>query len=181
MKDKVVNNLRYEIYSACFLHANFFNIYYYVDFISTERLVIQEIPTPSAVVAFYAYMSKSLPANVATMHHVLIFVVVRTNIGNAYHSSSGVFMVPETGVYVFIWNFMNGNNDAHSTQLMINTEEWGILHAHSASNNWNQSTGVIVAHVNKRDEVFVKTSEASQGEIYSGVNSKTMFAGWKLH
>eukprot|EP00105_Crassostrea_gigas_P014555 XP_011431247.1 PREDICTED: uncharacterized protein LOC105330966 [Crassostrea gigas] len=146
-----------------------------------ERLLIQEIPTSSAVVAFYAYMSKSLISNVATPHHVLIFDVVRTNIGNAYHSSTGVFIVPETGVYVFIWSFLNGNNDAHSTQLMINTEEWGIVHAHSASNNWNQSTGVIVAHVNKGDDVFVKTSGASQGEIYSGVNSRTMFAGWKLH
>lgn len=181
LKDRVENNLQYEIYYASFLHANFFSIFYYIDFILTERLLIQEIPTSSAVVAFYAYMSKSLPSNVATPHHVLIFDVVRTNIGNAYHSSTGVFIVPETGVYVFIWSFLNGNNDAHSTQLMINTGEWGIVHAHSASNNWNQSTGVIVAHVNKGDDVFVKTSVASQGEIYSGINSRTMFAGWKLH
>eukprot|EP00105_Crassostrea_gigas_P014556 XP_011431248.1 PREDICTED: heavy metal-binding protein HIP [Crassostrea gigas] len=146
-----------------------------------ERLLIQEIPTSSAVVAFYAYLSKSLPANEATPHHVLIFDMVRTNIGNAYHSSTGVFIVPETGVYVFIWSFMNGNNDAHSTQLMINTVEWGIVHANSASSSWMQSTGVVVAHVNKGDDVFVQTSGASRGEIYSGGYSRTMFAGWKLH
>lgn len=89
------------------LHVNFFDIYYSVDFILTERLLIQEIPTSSAVVAFYAYMSKDLPADVATPHHVLVFDVVRTNIGNAYHSSTGVFIVPETNVYVFMWSFLN--------------------------------------------------------------------------
>lgn len=76
---------------------------------------------------------------------------------------------------------MNGNNDAHSTQLMINTVEWGIVHANSASSSWMQSTGVVVAHVNKGDDVFVQTSGASRGEIYSGGYSRTMFAGWKLH
>lgn len=35
-------------------------------------LLIKEMPTSSTVVAFYAYISESLPANVATPHHVLI-------------------------------------------------------------------------------------------------------------
>lgn len=81
----------------------------FVDSVLTERLLIQEIPTSGAVVAFYAYISESLPADVASPHHVLIFDVVRTDIGNGYHPSTGVFIVPDTGVYVFIWSFMNGN------------------------------------------------------------------------
>lgn len=76
---------------------------------------------------------------------------------------------------------MNGNNDVHFTQLMVNTEEWGIVYANSASNSWIQSTGVVVAYVNKGDDVFVKTSGASRGDIYSGGINRTMFAGWKLH
>lgn len=146
-----------------------------------ERLLIQDIPTSSAVIAFYAYMSKSLAANEVTPHHVLIFDVVRTNIGNGYHPSTGVFIVPETGVYVFIWSFMNGNGAIHSTQLMINTEEWGILYAHSASSSWIQSTNVVVAHAHKGDDVFVKTSSFSNGAVYSESNDRTIFAGWKLH
>lgn len=164
-----------------FLHSNFFHIYYFVVFILTERLLIQEIPTSSAVVAFYAYTSKDLPANVATPHHVLIFDAVRTNIGNAYHSSTGVFIAPETGVYVFIWSFFNGAGAYHSTQLMVNTAEWGIVHAHSSSASYMQSTGVVVVHVNKGDDVFVKTSDSSNGIIISNMYGKTMFAGWKLH
>lgn len=54
-----------------------------------------------------------------------------------------------------------------------------MVHSYAASNSWMQSTSVVVAHVNKGDDVFVKTSEESQGEIYSAANSRTMFAGWK--
>lgn len=126
-------------------------------------------------------MSKSLPANIVTSQHVLVFDVVRTNIGNTYHSSTGVFIVPETGVYVFIWGFMNGNVAVHSTQLMINSDIWGIVRANSGSDVLVQSTGVVVAHVNKGDDVFVKLAYDSQGVVYSEFNSGTLFAGWKLH
>ncbi|XP_062610248.1 complement C1q-like protein 4 [Saccostrea cucullata] len=133
-----------------------------------------------AVVAFYAYMSANLPSDVAAPHHVLIFDHVRTNIGNGYHSSTGVFIVPETGVYVFIWSFRNGDDGAHSSQLMINSEEWGITHSNTAVNAWSQSTGCVVAHVNKGDDVFVKTSGYSIGYIYSNFNGRTSFSGWKI-
>lgn len=95
-------------------------------------------------------MSKSLPASIGTSQHVLVFDVARTNIGNAYHSSTGVFIVPETGVYVFIWGPVNGNGAVHSTQLMINSDIWGVVRAHSGSNNRMQSTSVVVAHVKGR-------------------------------
>lgn len=110
-----------------------------------------------------------------------LFDVVRTNIGNAYHSSTGVFIVPETGVYVFIWNFMNRNSDYHSVQLTIDTEYWGAVHAHSGSSSTMQSTGVVVAHVTKGDDVFVKTSGLSSGTLMSDGDGLTMFSGWKLH
>ncbi|XP_062615522.1 uncharacterized protein LOC134277218 [Saccostrea cucullata] len=116
------------------------------------RLLTPDVTAPGPVVAFYAYMSATLPANVATPQHVLIFDHVRTNIGNGYHPSTGVFIAPETGVYVFIWNFHNGGGSYHATQLMINSEEWGIIYSHAASIAWTQSTGCVVAHVNKGDD-----------------------------
>ncbi|XP_061176927.1 uncharacterized protein LOC133185631 [Saccostrea echinata] len=143
-----------------------------------ERLLIPEVP--GAVVAFYAYMSTNLPSNVATPHHVLIFDHVRTNIGSGYHPSTGVFIAPETGVYVFISSFRNGDGGIHSTQLMINSEEWGITHSRTPSNSFLQSTGCVVAHVNKGDDVFGKTSDTSSGLITSDIYGKTSFSGWKI-
>lgn len=68
----------------------------------------------------------------------------------------------------------------HSTQLMINTAVWGLVHAHTSSTSVMQSTGVVVAHVNKGDDVHVKTSGLSSG-ILRSTTGKTLFAGWKLH
>lgn len=90
-------------------------------------------------------------------------------------------MVPETGIYVSIWSFMNAYSDYHSTQLMVNTEVWGVVHSGTGSTSVMQSTGVVVAHVNKGDDFFVKTSNLSNGILYSNMNGRTLFAGWKLH
>lgn len=75
----------------------FFKNFYFVDFILTEGMLTQEIPISSAVVAFYAYMSASQRPVVVIPHHVYVFDVVRTNVGNAYnyHSSTGVFTVSQ--------------------------------------------------------------------------------------
>lgn len=147
----------------------------------TERLLIQEIPTSSAVVAFYAYMSTSQHTVVVIPHHVYIFDVVRTNIGNAYHPSTGVFTVPESGVYVFIWTFLNST--FYSTQLMINTEDWwGGVRTHSGSSSTMQSTSIVIVHVNKGDDVFVKNSGLSMSvTLNNDWYGITLFAGWKLH
>lgn len=82
---------------------------------------------------------------------------------------------------MFIWSFLNGAGAYHSTQLMVNTAEWGKVHAHSSSASYMQSTGVVVVHVNKGDDVFVKTSDSSNGIVISNMYGRTMFAGWKLH
>lgn len=73
----------------------FIKTFYFVDFILTERMLIQETPTSSAAVAFYAYMSESQRPVVVIPHHVFVFDVVRTSVGNAYHSSTVVFTVPQ--------------------------------------------------------------------------------------
>lgn len=56
---------------------------------------------------------------------------------------------------------------------MINTEDWwGGVHTHSGSSSTMQSTSVVVAYVNKGDDVFVKNND------WFGIR---MFAGWKLY
>ena len=53
--------------------------------------------------AFYAQRSSDIPANLVTANLVIVFDNVKTNAGNGYHPSTGVFIVPESGMYVFSW------------------------------------------------------------------------------
>lgn len=126
-------------------------------------------------------MSTTLPSAEATVHHVLIFDVVKTNVGNAYHPFSGIFIAPETGVYVLSWGFCDGGGSHHSVQLMVNADEVGVVHSHTVgASNYAQSTGVVTCLVNKGDDVFLRL-EYAYGPIISDGYSRTFFTGWKLN
>ncbi|XP_078336953.1 uncharacterized protein LOC144626557 [Crassostrea virginica] len=149
---------------------------------SEKRLLVQPsqvIPTP---VAFYAQRSSSIEASEVTANLVIVFDVVKTNAGNGYHPSTGIFIVPESGMYVFSWSFQNGNNVHDSTQLMVNNNEEGLIHLHTSAGNWITGTGVAVLHVNKGDDVYVRiTSLSHTGGIISNSFGRSSFTGWKLN
>ena len=119
-----------------------------------------------------------------SMQHVLVFDVVKTNMGNAYHPTTGVFMVPESGVYVFTWTFRTGNNYDHSIELIINRESFGAIYLHSVAGAEVEETGIVVAHVNAGDDVFVRTHSTltigNNHYIQSNGYGRSSFAGWKI-
>jgi hypothetical protein len=71
-------------------------------------------PPTTSVIAFYAYMSRDTPT--ITIQHPLTFDVVKTNLGNGYHPATGVFIAPESGVYVFTWIIRKNQNHRHLTE-----------------------------------------------------------------
>lgn len=116
-----------------------------------------------------------------TIQHPLVFDVVKTNDGNGYHATTGVFSAPETGVYVFTWTMRENGDCYHSTQLMVNSEEVGIIHVHTGDGADMPGTGVVVTHVNARDDVYVRTPAAwNHCYIESNGGGRSSFAGWKL-
>uniref|UniRef100_A0A8W8J8K4 C1q domain-containing protein n=1 Tax=Magallana gigas TaxID=29159 RepID=A0A8W8J8K4_MAGGI len=139
--------------------------------VQMERLLLPKATTtpyasPAAkIVAFYAYMSATIPSIT----------------GYGYHPSTGVFIAPETGVYVITWAMREASNCRHSTQLVVNKGEIGIIHLHSVSGGDFVGTGVVVTHVNAGDDVHVRT-HASWNECYilSDIAGRSSFAGWTL-
>lgn len=88
-------------------------------------------------------------------------------------------MVPESGIYVFSWSFRNGLDDYHSTELMVNTGQEGIILIDSGDGT---GTGIAVIHVNKGDDVYVRIgSVGNSGTIYSDARGRCSFTGWKLN
>lgn len=69
----------------------------------------------------------------------------------------------------------------HSTQLMVNNEEIGIIHLRSASGGDFVGTGVVAPHVNTGDDVHVRTHASWKNcHIASDQAGRSSFAGWKL-
>ena len=72
-------------------------------FISERRLLLpattMQPETVTKPVAFYAYMSKTEAS--PSLHHTLLFDMVKTNVGGAYNPFTGVFTVPYDGIYAF--------------------------------------------------------------------------------
>lgn len=116
---------------------------------------------------------------------VLVYDVVKTNIGNGYRSHTGVFLVPKSGVYVFTWTFRTGNNYDHSIQLMKNKEDVGSVYFHSGHGRAEAGgTGIVVTHANAGDDVFTRTNPTLYIEtghyIQSNAHGRSSFAGWKI-
>lgn len=81
-------------------------------------LTIQPTTVPVDMVAFYAYLSSDIPASIA--HHIIAFDTVITNVGNAYHSHSGTFIAPRSGVYVFTCTIRLYGHSYIKTELLVN-------------------------------------------------------------
>ena len=73
-------------------------------------------------------MSKGMTFN---MNQVFVFDVVKTNVGSAYHPTTGLFIAPQTGVYVFTWTFRKSGDSANSIKLLINQDEIGSILLHT--------------------------------------------------
>ena len=129
-------------------------------------------------IAFFAYFSTNNDAS--STHHILAFDKVITNIGNAYHSHSGTFIAPRSGVYVFIWTIRLGGNNYHVTELLHDNNVINSIYLNPASNIDGTVTGTAVVRVNQGEDVLIRTGSISNDAILSDENGRSSFAGWIL-
>ena len=141
--------------------------------------LLSSLSPSNAGVAFYAYMSKGMTFN---MNQVFVFDVVKTNVGSAYHPTTGLFIALQTGVYVFTWTFRKSGDSANSIKLLINQDEIGSILLHTAAALGIEGTGIVVTHVNAGDDVFVRTHSSFPTGHYisSDEYGRSSFAGWRI-
>lgn len=147
-----------------------------------QKRILSPQSTSGDTIAFYAYMSSILRS--PWRGRVLVYDVVKTNIGNGYRSHTGVFLVPKSGVYVFTWTFRTGNDHDHSIPLMKNNQDVGSVYFHSGGRVEAGGTGIVVTHANAGDDVFTRTNPTlyigTGHYIQSNVHGRSSFAGWKI-
>ncbi|CAG2251203.1 C1QL [Mytilus edulis] len=145
-----------------------------------ERFIVsQDNIASDGLVAFYSYMSH--PEINPSAHLTLIYDVSVTNVGNGYNHVTGIFTVPTSGVYVFIW-VTRVYFGEHPTQLMINNAVYGVTFLRARDGGDGSVSGTVVASVTKGDSVFVRvhSSYAGDGYIHSNEHGWPSFSGWLL-
>ena len=146
--------------------------------VSLTFCITGQEPTPHNSVAFYAYMSHDLSAPGGG--HVLVFDVVKTNVGSAYNHHDGIFTAPSTGSYVFSWTVTSGYHSYVYSELMVNSSPFGKLLTNSqATADEHVASSVVAVALTQGDVVYVRVA-GSSGTLASQSNVYTSFTGWKL-
>ncbi|XP_062588227.1 uncharacterized protein LOC134249885 [Saccostrea cucullata] len=151
-----------------------------------KRLLTGIQPTSSPfpdVVAFSSYISTH--ETHLTEDHTIKFDKIVTNIGNHYNPHSGLFTAPQHGVYVFTWSLYCAVDGYIFSHLVVNSNVVGAMFTTAqGATNYRATTWTVVVEVNKDDVVYIRTlpnGNSHSGSLYSGVNYRSSFNGWRLN
>ena len=100
---------------------------------------------------------------------------------NTYNQSTGVYRVPESGVYVFTWTVSVGGHTQVWTLIMINGQPKGDIIADSEEDwDYRTASGTLVTSVNQGDLVHIQQSTRLVKGIIEGNTGQSTFSGWKM-
>jgi hypothetical protein len=86
---------------------------------------------------------------------VIIFDYVRTNIGNGYDTSTGIFTTPTSGVYVFYVNFLTHQHKSIDAMISRNYEDVQRLYAGTLQNRYGPGCNMATLSLNGGDKIYV--------------------------
>ncbi|CAC5382910.1 unnamed protein product [Mytilus coruscus] len=125
---------------------------------------------PQRKPAFLATLSKSVNLGA---NHVVKFDAIKTNIGDGYDASSGVFTVPRKGTYIFAVNFITSNKDEWLELDLIKNNKM-VVRGHAAFDKYTSGSLQAILELKKGDRIYIKHPRSS-GLLHG--DNYTMFSG----
>ncbi|CAG2192959.1 C1QL [Mytilus edulis] len=115
-------------------------------------------------------------------HHPIVFDHVILNVGTGYNKHSGTFTAPTSGIYVFTFTLFPSRGGSMAVNIFKNSEVIAQSYTQMRTDTFSATTPIAVIDMNVGDIVFVRSSSTYQphGDVYSDVNLKSSFAGWKI-
>ncbi|WAR16695.1 HIP-like protein [Mya arenaria] len=140
--------------------------------LSQKRFVLSP---PEIPVAFSAFLSIDL-LNVSA-NQAIIFDNVLTNEGNGYHSHHGLFVAPQSGLYVFTVTIKHPTQSLPSHVDVVHDSKV-IARLHCESNQYEQSSHSFIVNVKFGEEVYV-INRNYNSEHFAGYMSSS-FSGFLI-
>ena len=141
----------------------------------------QQRALSSEHIAFSAYLGST------TDHYMTGHVVkcdqVLLNDGQAYNTYTGIFTVPETGVYLLTFSITTDLLDHWMTvQMIVNNRM--IVEA-SIDTKYVQHSemggNTVIVRLNQGESVWLQISDSSNGKLFGGTRRDTTFSGVLLY
>ncbi|KAH3715120.1 hypothetical protein DPMN_057826 [Dreissena polymorpha] len=104
----------------------------------------------------------------------ILFGNVLTNEGGGYHPNLGVFIAPQSGVYVFSSSIMTSVNVEQYAAIAVNGNLVAQIYGHSDNGRHDQGSQTVVIKLNAGDEVAVQSTQ-SNGDVWG--NQFSSFSG----
>jgi len=92
---------------------------------------------------------------------------VLTNIGNAYHSGTGIFTVKTSGLYSLTASMMGDSSNYIHLLLVLNSNELVRLYT-AGEKKYELASQTINVLLSKNDKVWVQRKKGSGSKIYGG-------------
>ena len=127
------------------------------------------------VVAFDVRLSSNVN-NLATNGRV-VFATVDLNEGHGYDPSTGIFIAPAAGVYVFDWTTLTQQGKIAYTSLVVNGKRKSWNNCHDAvSKTFMSCSKMTVIKLKQGDKVWIGVFNG-QADMFTQFTS---FSGYKL-
>ncbi|KAJ8307531.1 hypothetical protein KUTeg_015615 [Tegillarca granosa] len=110
----------------------------------------------------------------------LRFIRTDVNIGECYHSSTGVFSCNTAGIYVFFYNLMCNIDNYISTSLVKNGKQLNQCVCDGQSARYIPCSIATIVNYNIGDSIWVRV-EASDPPTSSSFGSENSFSGFLLY
>ena len=119
-------------------------------------------------------------------HHTFTYDHPVTNVGGHYNNHSGIYTVPQNGIYVMSATTIIDSNGAIIIEIVKNSFPFatGLSNSFSVS-NWHTGTVTGVISAEKGDIIFVRSQNnhpefSSSGKIVSRPWAMSSFCGWQI-
>lgn len=147
----------------------------FVGKLSPDALIATSNP-----VAFFVYMSSNIQPGA---YQILKFNVIELNLGNGYHSYSGIFSAPEDGVYAFSYGITCGVGGSLYFKFMKNGNLIIVKRCDNDedSDDYKELSGTIITQLASNDEFYISTQRSCTTSVTSYTESKSFFSGWKIN
>ncbi|XP_062620080.1 multimerin-2-like isoform X2 [Saccostrea cucullata] len=150
-----------------------------VDLPSLDVLALRSgvLVDQSDPVLFSAYKS-STTSGIST-RTVIRFEQTYINIGNHYHTEDGIFIAPQTGIYMFHWTIATGSSGFYTQLIVGGTSRASNYIPHPGGAD--SSSAMVIINVNKDDHVWIQIYGSSEhvygGSSGVGSNIQSTFTG----